>query len=280
MKKVFSNSELTHIYSQQQQTEGRNSNGSFHFYKETLFSYGSHFAICKFIMNDSGDGILLFTERTYSNTTAKQISLAYNATLQHNKIFCGYPNGTHEENFKYWIIQAENVATKLIKAKKPIKYLNELEVIQEKANKYSNFFNIAIPEKLGMLLNIKDKNEFIQYNELKNEFIKKEEKLKKLRTKKEFKEAFKKWLNLETAYLYNRINFDFLRLNDENVETTQGVKIPLEIAKRIAKKLENNTLNVGDKILNYDILEMGKDIKIGCHTFNRNYLLKFSSKLF
>lgn len=280
MKKVFSNSDLAHVYSQQQQTEGRNNNGSFHFYKETLFSYGTHFAICKFITNNSGDRILLFTERSYSNTTAKQISLAYNATLQHDKIFCGYPNGTNEENFNYWKIQAENVATKLIKARKPIKYLNELEVIQGKANKYANFFKIAVPEILSSLLSIKDKNEFLQYNELQNEFIEKEERLKKLKAKKAFKDSFKKWLNLETSYLYNRINFDFLRLNSENVETTQGVKIPIEIAKRIAKKIENNSLSVGDKILNYTVSEVGKDIKIGCHTFNRNYLLKFSSKLF
>lgn len=280
MKKVFSNSDLAHVYSQQQQTEGRNSNNSYFFRDKTLYSYGHHFAICKFITNDSGDNILLFTERTYSNTTAKQISLARYGTLQHEKIYCGYPDGTHEQNFNYWKIKAENVATKLLKAKKPIKYLNELGIIQEKANKYANFFNIGIPEILSSLLSIKDKNEFLQYNKLQNEFIEREERLKKLKVKKAFKESFQKWLNLETSYLYNRINFDFLRLNSENVETTQGVKIPIEIAKRIAKKIENNTLNVGDKILNYTVSEVGNYIKIGCHTFNRNYLLKFSSKLF
>ena len=30
MKKVFTNSELTHVYAQQSQDEGRNANGSFY----------------------------------------------------------------------------------------------------------------------------------------------------------------------------------------------------------------------------------------------------------
>jgi hypothetical protein len=97
--------------------------------------------------------------------------------------------------------------------------------------------------------------------------------------KKKFKESFKKWLSCEIPYLHTRLAFDFLRLNDGRVETTQGVKIPLELAKRLHTSIEQNTIKEGDRVLNYTINEVGAQIRIGCHTFTKSYLLKFGAQL-
>ena len=70
-----------------------------------------------------------------------------------------------------------------------------------------------------------------------------------------------------------------MRIRENRVETTQAVQIPIEIAKRLYLKIKTNTLAVGDKILDYSVNNVGKEIKIGCHTFNRSYLLKFGSQL-
>lgn len=279
MKKVFTNSELAHAYAAQSQNEGRNPNGSFYFHGKTLFSYGSHFPICKFTTNEAGERVLLFTERTYSNTTAKQISLARNATSHFEKIYCANPNETHEHNFNAWRVDAELTARKLERAKKPILYLNELQSIGERANIYASFFGVSIPEPLALVLGIKDKNEYTEYAKQKNELAKKLEKARQLKAKKEFKESFKKWQNLEIPYLYARGSYDFLRLNAERVDTTQGVQIPAELAKRIYNSIKSNTLSVGDKVLNFTVNAIGKEIKIGCHTFKRSYLLDFGAKL-
>ena len=279
MKKVFTNSELAHIYAQQSQDEGRNSNGSFYFKGKTLFSYGGHFPICKFVTNDKGENALLFTERTYSNTTAKQISLTRNATSQYNKVYCNNPNDTHANNFKAWTLQGEAIIKKLAKAKKPIIYLNELGYISNKANVYASFFGIEIPQDLTKLLSIKDKSQYIEYAEKQSILLAEKMRAQKLVEKKKFKESFKKWQNFEIPYLYGRIDYDFLRLNNERIDTTQGVQIPVGIAKTLYKKIVDNTIKVGEKILNYEVSSVGNEIKIGCHTFKKSYLLQFGAKL-
>jgi hypothetical protein len=95
----------------------------------------------------------------------------------------------------------------------------------------------------------------------------------------EYKEQLKKWFNFETGRVYGGFNFDFLRLKENRVETTQAVQIPLELAKRLHNKIKENTLEVGEQLLNYRVDQIGDIIKIGCHNFKRSYLLNFGSKL-
>jgi hypothetical protein len=279
MKTVFNNSDLAHKYAEQSQNEGRGSGGSFFFRGKVLWSYGSHFPICKFIEDNNGESVLLFTTRSYSNSTAKHISLARNATSHIKKIFCNNPEATHDDNFKAWINSAETSATKLAKAKKPEIYLNELSHTAREANKYAHFFGIVIPENLQTLVDMKDKTEFKEYANKKAEATAKEAQRIMKENKKKFKESFKKWLSCEIDYLYIRLGFDFLRLNDNRVETTQGVKIPIELAKRLYISIKQGTIKEGDKLLNYSVDQIGAQIKIGCHTFKRSYLLEFGSKL-
>jgi hypothetical protein len=278
MKKVFTNSELAHKYAEQSQNEGRGSGSSFFFRGAVLYSYGSHFPICKF-MEDNGESVLLFTTRSYSNSTAKHINLARNATSHIKKIFCANPEATHDDNFKAWINSAETSATKLAKAKKPEIYLNELSHTAREANKYAHFFGIVVPETLQTLVGMKDKAEFKEYAKKQAEETAKEAQRVMKEKKKQFKESFKKWLSCEIPYLYTRLAFDFLRLNDDRVETTQGVKIPLELAKRLYISIKNGTIKEGDKLLNHTIDKVGAQIKIGCHTFQKSYLLKFGAQL-
>lgn len=279
MKKVFSNADLAHTYAQQTQNEGRNPNGSFYFHGRTLYSYGSHFAICNFVTNQQSETKLLFTLRTYSNTTAKQIGIARHATSHYEKIFCFDPIGTHSSNFDSWLREAEQLAKKLQKAKKPEIYLNELGHIANYANKYAEFFGIEVPEMLQKVVSIKDKAENISYLAEKAAILLEQKKKEVKEAKIKFKENFKKWLSFESQYLYGRLNFDFLRLNSERIETTQGVQIPTEIGKRLHQKIKANSLKVGDRVLNFEVREVGDKIKIGCHTFTKRYLLQFGAKL-
>lgn len=279
MKKVFSNSELAHTYANQSQQFGRNSNGSFYFEGKTIYSYGGHFPIAKIVTNEKGLECMLFTYRTYSNTTAKQISIVRSATRQYKKIYCHTPNGTHSSNFASWLQLSEHQAEKLQKAKKPELYLNELSRLNSEVNEYAQFFNLEIPATLTAVLSIKDKSENLEYMSKKAELIKIQNAKKQKEDKIKYKEQFKKWLNFETSRIYSGLNLDFLRVNNNRVETTQAVQIPMEIAKRLHNKIKTNTLQVGETILNYKVNEVGNIIKIGCHTFKKAYLLNFGSKL-
>ena len=279
MKNVFTNSDLAHAYANQTQSTGRNSNGSFYFDNKTIYSYGSHFPIAKIVTNEQGVKAMLFTFRTYSNTTGKQVSIVRSATRQYNKIYCFNPNYSHEANFIEWINLAEMEAFKLRKAKKPEIYLNELGRLSDQVNAYVNYFGIEIPITLHAVLSIKDKKENLEYMSKKDELMKIEKAKKEKAQKIEYKEQLKKWFNFETGRVYSGFNLDFLRVNENRIETTQSVQIPLAMAKTLYKLIKNNNLSVGDKILNYRVDEIGNIIKIGCHNFKRSYLLNFGSKL-
>lgn len=71
MKHVFNTSEVAHIWAAQSQQSGRNAQGNFYFEGQTIYSYGRHFPIATIVGND-----VLFTDKSYSNTTAKHISKA------------------------------------------------------------------------------------------------------------------------------------------------------------------------------------------------------------
>ncbi len=279
MRNIFTNSELAHIYANQTQQSGRNSNGSFYFSGKTIYSYGRHFPIAKIVTNQQGQECMLFNFRSYSNTTAKQISIVRNATRQYKKIYCYSPEDSHEINFKAWLNLAEIQAEKLQKAKKPELYLNQLSILNREATEYAEFFSIDIPLSLLAVLSIKDKKENLVYMSKKAEFMKIEKAKKEKAQKIEYKEQLKKWFNFETGRVYGGFDFDFLRVNENRVETTQAVQIPIELAKRLHNKIKDNTLQVGEQLLNYRVNEIGNIIKIGCHIFKRSYLLNFGSKL-
>jgi hypothetical protein len=280
MRNVLSTSELCHKWANMEQESGRTSTGTLFFNRNTIYSYGDHFAIAKHIVNEQGQRAVLFTERRYSNTTAKHISSVYMSCKNDNLIYCANPIGSHEINFKYWEQSAEHDgASKLAKARKPEKYLAILADIDKTANIYASYFGIELPETLKALLSIKDKTEFLAFADIKADYMKAEQKKKDAEQKRKFKEDIKKWFNLETSRLYTKYKYDFLRIKDNRVETTQAVEIPLEIAKRLYNSIKEGTIKEGDKILNYSIDEIGAQIKIGCHTFKRSYLLQFGSKL-
>ena len=280
MRNVLPVSELCHKWANQEQESGRNANGSMYFNGSTIYSYGAHFPIAKHIVNEQGQRAVLFTERSYSNTTAKHKSHVWMSCKNDDIIYCANPNSSHDDNFNHWISSAQiHGASKLKNARKPEIYLNTLDNINTKVIKYADFFGIEIPERLKAVLSIKDKAEYLQYESKAIELAKLEQARKLKEQKAKFKEDIKKWFNCETSRLYTTYKYDFLRINDNRIETTQAVQIPLELGKRLYQSIKNGSLSVGDKFLNYSINEVGKEIKIGCHTFKQSYLLKFGSQL-
>lgn len=280
MKQVFSDiSQVAHLWANQLQEHARNS-GNFYFNGKTIYSYGSHFPIAKHVVNDKGMTGVLFTERTYSNTTAKHIAVVRQAASHKNIIYCNSPEATHEDNFKAWTRQAEVIAANLLKARKPEKYLSELGYIRNKVEHYAAFFSLAVPDKLVEAMNVGNKEQYNEYIGKKEQFEKAEQLKAQKELEKRHKKELKKWLAGERHRLYARNGFDYLRLSDNRIETTQAVQIPLEIGKRIWQQIKSNTLTVGAKVMDYEVAEVGKTIKIGCHNFKTDYLLKFGEANF
>jgi hypothetical protein len=260
MRKVVSPQDVAHLFATQSQPEARTSSGSLYFYNDKIYSYGSHFCIVKFVDSKT----LLFTERRYSNSTAKHINYVYHATSHIDKIWCAYPDGTHEQNFNYWLNEAEGITTKLKNARKPEIYILELERVKEKANKYANYFGIELPLTLEKVLSITDKAEVVEYLESKQKLIDAENKRIAKENAKKHAEELKKWRVFEKQTLYLRDGFDYIRKDEENFQTSQGVKIPIAVGLRFYNNISN--AKVGDKFLDYTINEVTKThIGIGCH---------------
>jgi hypothetical protein len=73
MKTVFTNSQVAHVWAQQNQATGRSGNGQFYFEGATIFSYGGHFPIARFV-EANGSRVVLFTAADYSVTTGRHKS--------------------------------------------------------------------------------------------------------------------------------------------------------------------------------------------------------------
>ncbi len=287
MKTVFTDlSTIAHLWANQNQQSARNSGNNFFFERDTIYSYGYHFPIAKHVVNDNGDKAVLFTERTYSVTTAKHIRIVHHAANHLNVILCYNPEkSSHDDNFNSWLINVERIANNLVKAKKPEIYLNQIPNIADKVNKYALFFGLTIPVKLQAALSIGNKDQYKEYADKKAALELADKKRQQKELEKKHKKELSDWLNFETNRLYTRNGYDFLRVNNDLIETTQAVKIPIETGKMLWKAIKDNSLTIGTKVIDHNnstffVNEIGKEIVVGCHTFKTDYLLKFGEKIF
>jgi len=272
MKKVHDIANVAHLWANKLQPEARNSQSNFYFDKETIYSYGRHFPIA----THAGAGIVFFTLQSYSNTTAKHIGIVARACGHRQKIYVPDLRNAPAENFASWQRMAENVAANLVNSRKPEKYLSEISAITEQVRVYAEFIGQIIPETLQAILNVANKAEYSAYKESKERFENEEKNRKQKEAEKAHKKALKLWLLGEQRGLHYRDGRDYLRINGDYVETSQGVKLPLDYAKKLQRQIKAGELQQGSKVLQFEVnLITKKEIKIGCHTFPINYLINF-----
>jgi len=300
MKQVFNTSELPHVWASQKQNEGRA--GSFYFSGKTIYSYGSHFPIATI----DGENVL-FTMRTYSNTTAKHISKARQAASHFNFIWCydvptnlKYANTEHENNLNRWKREIKALFDELgnKKIRNTQDRVNGIQSHINTLNAYCQYFKLKVKDsELKALLTIANQPDFIdKAREAKDKLNAANERKIKQAAKafqqyitlwREYKEEEIKELPAKVKELCNYYNnqqiaFTRLRYNtgENRVETSKGVQIPAEIAKRAFIQLngcmEGECSNISVPVLHYTITETTKDyIKAGCHTIPKtdiNYI--------
>lgn len=280
MKKVVNNETVAHLWANQQQTEAYTPNRAFYFYGNTIYSYGSHFAIGKHITNDKGEKAILFTTRRYSNTTAKHINYAYRAIPYKNAvIYCPDPAATANDNIFFWDNLINGIYANLAKAKKPEKYLAELSYLNEQMKKYLSFMGVDMPEAISVKLEITTKAESIEAVNKANE-IKAANEAKEAKSKEqENKKQIKKFRNFERFSFYNGLAYLRYNKDTNRIETSQRIEIPVEAAKRFYKSIkDNNTENL--KILDYTLKAINKQfIEIGCHKIEIKEINKIAKAL-
>lgn len=258
MKTVFTNSEIVHIFNEQNQYEGRTSTGSMYFCNNKIYSYGSHYLLGHFLDNDT----IIINDTGYSNTTSKHISLLTSATRNRKQYFKTKTEyKTVNKNIKEYL-------NKLIRARKTKEfYLSEidstlkmyfdyLEYTKQKT-KYKKYKEHRETLKLA--------NDF--YNNFENlqETIKEANKKQAIKDKKAIIQKLKDWKRLRINWFRNKTNKDFLRLNGDFVETSQNIKIPIIEAKRLLKLIEHKNI-IGQRVDDrFIVRDFNGVLKVGCH---------------
>jgi len=290
MKKVLNADNVAHVWAYQSQNEARTPNNSFYFYNETIYSYGSHFPIAKHITNSQGQKGILFTTRSYSNTTSKHLHKTWAAIPdKENIIYCHNPHFTVNDNLTVWDREINALYQSLSKAKKPEKYLFELHKLKGTIFKYCTFMGVEIPEAISLKLEITNKAEVFSIIE-KEQAIKAEIEARTEKEKqKEINKQLKKFRAFERFNLYSK--YSYLRYNEttQRIETSQRIEIPLEAAKRLYKTIKEALKDINNptqqilqnlKILDYQVKNVQKSfIEIGCHKIEMKEINKLAKTL-
>ena len=93
-KEVFETGEIPHLWAHKVQESARNKQGNLYFESDTIYSYGSHFPIARHVADNpskkNSKSAVLFTTRSYSNTTSGHISAVRSAIPKDVQVFHVY----------------------------------------------------------------------------------------------------------------------------------------------------------------------------------------------
>jgi hypothetical protein len=291
MKTVFQNSEVAHIWAQNNQKEGRNSANNIYFRNGEIFSYGSHFCMGKILQN----GIVLLTNRTYSNTTAKHLSFVRYAVNHKETVYCAYPERSINENLKAFQSDMECLYEILNNSKKrqntKENAIAQLVCIANNIDKYlsamgADFTSFSAQRNEGF----EEIDLFYAYarqqdlNILNNQFERIEgerAERKRLQTEKAAKEAKErriKWLKGENVSIWNE-NHIYLRAKDEIIETSKGAKVEIKAAKVLFERILQGKDVKGFEIGHYTVIGLNGVLTIGCHKIERKEINRLAKKL-
>lgn len=259
---------------------GNGCSGSHMFFEgNCIYSYGHHFMIARKYKD-----VVLFNEATYSVSTSKHQSYVRNACWQ-KVVYCACLTGENPEspyffdrNMDEWYDQIKDIVTgPLAKARKPWIHIRKISDIVSRAETFCDVLGKELPKKIAEF-----KEEFSRDEVVKKmqDFEKKEKQAAERRRKKKEAEAIKNFMEFKSYSCNTR--YQILRYNrDKNrFETSFNVEIPFEKGREFYEKLKAGTLKVGDMLLHYKVLSVGRIVQVGCHTFEKSYLLKYGEEVF
>lgn len=285
IKNLRSHSDVAHAFATYGgDSENWGGNGNMFFDNRTIYSYGRHFAIAKYIAND----VLLFVDHTYSSSTCKHIGHTDSATSQYTKLYVNNPNASLMTN----VIKAESeiemnvgfigkakrggrrewydaVNAKVGHLKRILAYLQSLaendeylinnrECIARIETIIANFEGLSKDNKSEFAQRLIEREQQRQV-----EAMKLEAKLTKERTEK-----FNKG---EINHFSSK--YQLMRLEGDHIRTSLNIILSIDVVKRAYELYKRNEL---EKVEQWKVISNdGKVIRIGCHLFEKKYIDTF-----
>jgi hypothetical protein len=271
MRKVFqSNYEAIHTFAQRTHPEGRNQSRSVFFEGDKIYSYGYHYLLGEFLDANT----ILINDKGYSNSTSKHISILSGATSQYKtRVDIDY---IYNHVFNY-------LKPKLAKARKPQKYTSEIFSLWNSLNEYiteRKETKTRRRKEYKQLLKFVDSLQDINTLKSLREWAKKEKEKKQRKEKRTLKEKLNKFYKYEIDF-FRVGNLDYLRRseNGQYIETSQGVKIDIDEARRYYKILSSGANMRGEKISHYITKSFNDLLTIGCHNISKEQINRISKLL-
>lgn len=288
MKKVFKNqAEVAHVWAQRTHPEGRaGSNAHLFFEGDTIYSYGHHFPIAKWL----DENTVLFTTRKYSVTTSGHMRDVHSAIRSGVKIYYVYnPTDTPSSNAETWIRDLVLNQARIKRARKNKEfYLREAENSLLSLKEFLKRFKVKIP------LDVKAEWELIKSGQfLDGEAWKKYEKRRaeidaemgrrreeeRKRIEAENAEKLEQWKNGEDVSIYSD-NPLLLRVKDDTIQTTKGASIPLAVALKLWGRIKAGADVIGMSLGYYKIDSFNGDVlMVGCHAIPLSEMKRLAESL-
>jgi hypothetical protein len=302
MKTVMKNDMVAHVWAAQSQSEARNAQGNFYFRDSAIYSYGGHFPIARFVKNKRGKSAVLFTTRSYSNTTSKHICTVRQALygLEVPRFYVRDPSAinvqTAREDYESRIRDA---LEKAVRARgRKFTHLQEARDLAKEANDLAQFYGerwrIPVPasdeaglEQAKLAL---QKHEMLVAKRNRAAIKAQEKALAERRAREQTeREAWLRGEDVDYPYDYERNAPTLLRVYGDVVQTSRGAEIPVCHAKRLWPmilkcKQEGDSFVAGDRTIHVGHFALREiypngDIKVGCHYIKWDQIEKIAGEL-
>ena len=266
MRTVFSsNSDLVHVWAQRTHLDGHVRSGNLFFRGDKIYSYGSHYLLGEFISNENNEVAVIINTDYYSSTTAKHSSLAWGATTHYTQFEKKY---TDEKSVINLLNELE---TKLLRARKPLIYISEANMVIDNHLEYLEFMHgegvLSESVQKAYAPFQLDDEELKAFQDKDSERRKKEAQ----RQKEKLEFDIRAFMNYELNYLNSyRVSEAYVRVSKcgNYVETSKGVSVPVREAKILYNKIVRGEDIKGFKIDHYTVISINGTLKIGCHDIN------------
>lgn len=286
MKTVLkNNAEVAHVWAQQTQSEGRGSNMFFD--GVSIYSYGRHFEIARFIR----PGIVFLTTRDYSVSTSRHKHIVRNA-ISHKQVFTVPSMDNHDENVKYFI-------TEISRLDKAIRssithagiYARDLGELAGHLQKYLELFKKNITKKCRedgrkalKAYNHWDYKDILEKcSERKRELEAKNEHKRRRRQELEAvrqKENIEKWRAGEYHGYLGSMPVMLRVTSDNDIQTSHGARISMSEGIELYAKLKSGAPVHGLKLGEYTVTAYDNEIlTVGCHKVPRSEIEMMAKKL-
>jgi len=202
-------------------------------------------------------------------------------------LFVADPTYSKEKLFETWHTVIVQLGHAMSAARKPAKYLLEMQQTFAQVKRYADFFGYELPIELVKVAGVENLSQFVDY--LKEERQIREAKEKKERRKRlnAQKKHLADWRSFKVGYLRTYDGLDYLRfeIKTGQVETTQGVRFPISAGHQLYKYVLTTNANGGCKncgklfLDRYTIIEINKNfIHIGCHKVTLKEIRSFAKQ--